>query len=80
MDFRHIPEVSLSLCAITGRDLRIVGRRGPGRVRGRRGLPGAEPRSPPSCRPRTNPLTPGRSAFILIAAAARHMSQGTDVI
>lgn len=42
MDFRQIPEVPLSLCAITSRDLRSLGAAGPGRAHGRlRGFPEA---------------------------------------
>lgn len=42
MDFRQIPEVPLSLCAITSRDLRFLGAAGPGRAHGRlRGFPEA---------------------------------------
>lgn len=55
MDFRQIPEVFLSLCAITRRDLRFLGWRGRGGGRAvpaagaglGAGVPGAPPGAPP---------------------------------
>lgn len=54
MDFRQIPEVSLSLRAVTSRDLRFLGRRG--RVRGLPGLhQGNGARSPALLPPQSPP-------------------------
>lgn len=75
MDFRQIPEVPLSLCAITSRDLRFLGRRGRavptgdcGGSRRQRQAP-----SPPSPKP---PLQ--HIPFHL--SRRRHLTEGADVL
>lgn len=47
MDFRQIPEVALSLCAITSWDLRFLGRRGRAVPTAGAGLGAGAPGAPP---------------------------------